>query len=63
MNSCLNVEKPIIDLVFLPKYHTQVPPYGCPNLNCDDRYIKRLHSEKVEGAEAAIELNIGIVAK
>ena len=58
-----NVEKPIIDLVFLPKYHKLDPPYGCPNLDCDDRYIKRLHSEKVVGAEAAIELNIGIVPK
>lgn len=57
-----NIEKPLIDLIFLPKYFTQEYPYGCKNLNCDDRYIKRLHSEKRVG-EAALEISLTIVSK
>jgi hypothetical protein len=44
-----NVEKPILDLLFLGKTHVQCAPWGCPNLNVDDKYVTRLVSEKREG--------------
>lgn len=46
---CSNWEKPIVDLLFLPKYHSQSPPSGCPNINVDDRFITSLSSEKTFG--------------
>lgn len=42
-----NWEKPIIDLLFLPKYHELKPPSGAPNINVDDRYITSLLSRKL----------------
>lgn len=41
-----NIEKTLIDLIFLPKYHKQQFPYGCPNINIDDKYICELESIK-----------------
>lgn len=41
-----NVEKILLDLLFLPKYHIQSYPYGCPNINTDDKYVLKLISEK-----------------
>jgi len=38
---CSNVEKPLIDILFLPKYFEETP-----NLNIDDKYIVKLLSEK-----------------
>ncbi len=43
---CTNFEKPIVDCIFLPKYHTEVPPQGCPNLNTDDRDVVSSTGEK-----------------
>lgn len=43
---CSNFEKPLIDLLFLPKYFDRTPPDGCKNLKVDDKYILRLISEK-----------------
>lgn len=34
-----NVEKPLIDLIFGPKYNKRRFPDGCKNLNLDDKYI------------------------
>lgn len=58
-----NIEKPLIDLIFLPKYYNQDYPYGCKNLNCDDRYIKRLHSEKCASDKSSLEVSLSIVPK
>ena len=41
-----NVEKPLIDLLFLPKYFDLKVPYGVKNLNVDDKYILNLSSSK-----------------
>jgi len=41
-----NMKKPLIDLIFLPKYFNQKPPYGAKNLNIDDKYITDLSSKK-----------------
>lgn len=41
-----NIEKPLLDLLFLPKYHVQSPPYGAPNVNVDDKHVIRLTSSK-----------------
>jgi hypothetical protein len=43
---CSNFEKPLIDLIFDPKYFDRDPPDGCKNLNMDDVVIGRLLSEK-----------------
>lgn len=42
-----NWEKSIIDVIFLPKNYSDTPPYGCKNLNIDDRYICEMSSKKV----------------
>ena len=42
-----NVEKLLIDHLFLPVYFKQESPYGCKNLNVDDKYITKLTSEKM----------------
>lgn len=55
-----NVEKPIIDLIFLPKYHVQPVPYGCKNLNVDDKQLLSLTSGKRCSAEEKYEIEITI---
>jgi len=56
-----NVEKPIVDLIFLPKYFNQESPYGCKNLNIDDKYILDISSKKRASEEAHIEIEIEII--
>lgn len=41
-----NIEKPLVDVIFLPKYNELSPPYGCSNLSIDDKYIVKCISEK-----------------
>lgn len=41
-----NIEKTLLDVLFLPKHHVQTPPWGAPNFNADDKYVLRLSSEK-----------------
>lgn len=41
-----NVEKPLVDILFLPKYHVQPFPSGAKNINADDKHILRLVSSK-----------------
>lgn len=41
-----NWEKPLVDLLFSPRYHDAPYPYGAPNLNCDDRFLVSLYSRK-----------------
>lgn len=58
-----NIEKSIIDCLFLPKHFSNTPPYGCQNLNMDDRYLKTLSSRKVAGDDWEIHINVRIVGK
>lgn len=41
-----NIEKPLIDLIFLPKYFDKEYPYGCKNLNVDDKFLLDCYSKK-----------------
>ena len=41
-----NWEKPLVDLLFLPKFHVQPFPYGAPNCNTDDKRITKMKSSK-----------------
>lgn len=56
-----NWEKPLIDLLFLPKYFDQEPPYGCENLNIDDKYIVGLSSRKQPGEGQQMRISITVV--
>jgi hypothetical protein len=58
-----NVEKPLIDLFFLPKYYDLSDPYGVKNLNCDDKFITRLFSMKKVGASNGITVKIAIIGR
>lgn len=42
-----NIEKPIIDLIFDPKYFKRKCPEGCQNLNLNDKYIVGMISNKL----------------
>lgn len=57
-----NIEKPLIDLFFLPDYCGKKPPYGCNNINRDDKYVLKLNSEKLVSKtdEHYIEITIEI---
>ena len=55
-----NIEKPLIDLVFLPRYYDLPSPYGAKNLNIDDRYITHLVSKKIAGKSSKIKVSIKI---
>lgn len=41
-----NWEKPLIDLLFLPKHWGKEDPFGCKNIGIDDRYICSMTSKK-----------------
>lgn len=56
-----NIEKPLIDLIFLPKYFDQTPPYGAQNLKIDDKYILEMTSRKKAATEHGIDVNIEII--
>ena len=55
-----NIEKPLIDLVFLPRYYDLPSPYGAKNLNIDDKYITHLISKKKAGKSFKIKITIQI---
>ena len=56
-----NVEKPLIDLVFLPRYYDLPVPYGAKNLNMDDRFITHLVSRKRVGKSFKIKVSIQVI--
>lgn len=56
-----NIEKPLIDLIFLPKYFDQTPPYGAENLKIDDKYIIEMTSRKKAATEHGIEVEMEII--
>ena len=55
-----NIEKPLIDLVFLPRYYDLPSPYGAKNLNIDDKYITHLISKNKAGKSFKIKITIQI---
>ena len=55
-----NIEKPLIDLVFLPIFYDKPSPYGAKNLNIDDKYITHLVSKKRVGKSFKIKVSIQI---
>jgi hypothetical protein len=55
-----NWEKPLIDALFLPKNHKVSPPFGSPNMNCDDRYIASIVSRKRMTTEDEPSIRISI---
>ena len=56
-----NIEKPLIDLIFLPVYHGRSVPNGCDNLNIDDKFISEMRSRKLAAEEYRIEIELQIV--
>lgn len=62
-----NCEKIIVDALFLPKNHAIGVPYGCPNLNIDDKHIVCLTSKKKPAkageTKTTMRIDIAIVAK
>ena len=55
-----NVEKPLIELIFLPKFYDPPSPYGAKNLNIDDKYITDLRSRKRVGKDFRIRVTLNI---
>lgn len=55
-----NVEKGLLDVLFLPKYHVQGAPYGCPNINADDKHVLRLTSSKRASADGKYWIKISV---
>jgi hypothetical protein len=53
-----NVEKPLLDVLFLPKVHIQLYPYGVKNVNCDDRYVTKLVSSKQAADKPGVWITI-----
>lgn len=55
-----NWEKSLIDVIFLSKNYSENPPYGCKNLNTDDRYITEMHSKKSISPDGKYHIHIEI---
>jgi hypothetical protein len=55
-----NIEKPLLDMLFLPKYHVQSFPWGCPNINADDKYVLRMTSIKTTSPDANHYIEISV---
>lgn len=54
-----NIEKPLIDVVFTPKFHGAGSMKG-KNLNMDDKYIKKMSSEQYVGDYHLMEILVEI---
>lgn len=55
-----NIEKLLVDHLFLPVYFNKETPYGCKNLNVDDKYITKLVSEKTASHDEVHAIDITI---
>lgn len=56
-----NFEKPLVDLFCDKRYFETPYPYGCQNLNINDKYITQLLSRKVSGTEQRFEISFELV--
>jgi Holliday junction resolvase RusA-like endonuclease len=57
-----NIEKPLVDVLFLPKHHGDNPPYKALNLNVDDKFISDLTSKKRPAEDYLIEVSIEVIS-
>jgi len=55
-----NVEKPIIDILFLPSFHNAVGSLGVKNMNVDDRFILNMTSRKRASCTDKYEIHVHI---
>jgi hypothetical protein len=55
-HDCSNIEKPIIDILFLPSHFKD-----CNNLNIDDKYIADMHSRKRATDDYLMEVDFEIL--
>lgn len=55
-----NFEKSIIDCLFLPKFHVTPFPYGCENLNVDDKFLAEMQSAKRAGDDYSLKIVVEI---
>lgn len=53
-----NIEKPLLDLLMLPKYNNTLLSNFTPNIGADDKYVSELHSKKLPGPSHKIDLLI-----
>src|SRR5690349_15070469 len=44
---CSNFEKLLLDLLFDRQYYDKPSPYGCKNLNLNDKHVVALNSKKL----------------
>lgn len=60
-----NCEKSLVDAIFLPKHFGTNVPYQCENLNLDDRYLRRLFSEKqvAVGQDYSVDVTLKLINK
>lgn len=56
-----NIEKMLLDILFLPKYHVQPWPDGVPNINVDDKLVLELRSRKSYAAADGITVSIALI--
>lgn len=56
-----NIEKVLIDILFLPKHFGSNPPHKAQNLNIDDKYIVDLNSSKRASEDHLIEVEFEII--
>ena len=56
-----NIEKPLVDLIFLPVYFDKPSPYGVKNFNNDDKYLVSFTSKKRFSDKYMIEFEISII--
>lgn len=58
-----NVEKPLLDLLFLPKFYGTDYPKKAKNINIDDRYVRKVTSEKIPSDSWFVDVVIRIEKK
>lgn len=58
-----NIEKPLMDILFLPKHFGNNPPQTFQNLNMDDKFVTTLYSKKsaFTGEKPHIEISLKIL--
>lgn len=55
-----NFEKAIVDCLFLPKHFDEPAPYGCKNLNIDDKHVVNVNSKKWYKDSTGYEVCLGV---
>lgn len=56
-----NVEKVLLDVLFLPKFHAQDFPFGVKNINSDDKYVLQLNSRKQLADKPGISVKVALI--